>query len=97
MRYFRCLAGDETYEQARLTLDAAWGHPNAETNTLTCFNPAENAPRDTQGRAMLAVNDEFVAYPAAAEMLTQLLAIGAVEEITEDAYRAALESPSPVS
>lgn len=93
MRYFRCLAGDETYEQARLTLDAVWGHPDAETNTLTCFNPAENAPRDSQGRAMLAVNDEFVAYPAAAEMLPQLLASGAVEEITAEAYRSATAVP----
>ena len=97
MRYFRCLAGDESYEQVRLTLDAAWGHPNAETKTVTCFDPAAVAPRDAQGRIVLAVNDEFVAYPAAAEMLPQLLASGAVEEITEEAYRSALpEAPSPV-
>lgn len=91
MRYFRCLAGDELYEQIRATLDAAWGHPNAETKTSTCFDPASVAPRDTQGRILLAVNDEFVAYPAAAEMLPQLLASGAVEEITEQAYRSALQ------
>ena len=97
MKYFRCLAGDEAYEQVRLTLDAAWGHPNAETKTVTCFDPAAVAPRDAQGRIVLAVNDEFVAYPAAAEMLPQLLASGAVEEITEAEYRAAVESPSPVS
>jgi hypothetical protein len=98
MKYFRCLAGDEAYEQVRMTLDAAWGHPNAETKTSTCFDPAEVAPRDLQERILLAVNDEFVAYPAAAEMLPELLASGAVEEITAEAYRSALpESPSPVS
>ena len=97
MKYFRCLAGDESYEQVRLTLDAAWGHPNAETKTVTCFDPAAVAPRDAQGRIVLAVNDEFVAYPAAAEMLPQLLASGAVTEITEAEYRAAVEAPSPVS
>ena len=97
MKYFRCLAGDEAYEQVRLALDAAWGHPNAETKTVTCFDPATVAPRDSQGRIVLAVSDEFVAYPAAAEMLPQLLASGAVEEITEQAYRSALpEAPSPV-
>jgi hypothetical protein len=97
MRYFRCEAGDEVYEQVRLTLDAAWGHPNAETKTTTCFDPAADAPRDSQGRIVLAVNDEFVEYPAAAEMLPQLLASGAVTEITEADYREALESPSPVN
>jgi hypothetical protein len=97
MRYFRCLAGDEAYEQIRQTLDAVWGHPNAETKTITCIDPASVAPRDTQGRILLAVNNEFVAYPAAAEMLPELLARGAVEEITEADYRAAVESPSPVS
>lgn len=97
MRYFRCLAGDEAYEQIRQTLDAVWGHPNAETKTVTCIDPATVAPRDTQGRIILAVNDEFVAYPAAAEMLPQLLASGAVEEITEAEYGAAVESPSPVN
>ena len=90
MKYFRCLASNETYEQVRLTLDAAWGHPNAKTKTVTCFDPAAVAPRDSQGRIVLAVNDEFVAYPAAAEMLPQLLASGAVEEISESEYRAAL-------
>jgi hypothetical protein len=93
MRYFRCLAGDEAYEQIRLTLDSAWGHPNAETKTVTCIDPAAVAPRDTQGRILLAVNDEFVAYPPAAEMLPGLLAGGAVEEITEEAYRPTARVP----
>lgn len=98
MKYFRCLAGDQVYEQARATLDAAWGHPNAATKTATCFDPASVAPRDTQGRILLAVSDEFVAYTVAAEMLPVLLDSGAVEEITESEYRAAVaeESPSPV-
>ena len=83
MRYFRCDAGDEAYEQARLALDAAWGHPNAETRTLTCIDPASVAPRDQQGRIVLAVNDEFCAYPEAEQMLTQMLAAGAATEISE--------------
>ena len=90
MRFFRCLAGDEAYEQIRLTLDAAWGHPNAETKTVTCFDPAAVAPRDAQGQIVLAVNDEFCAYSVAAEMLPQLLANGAVEEIDRETYRAAV-------
>jgi hypothetical protein len=45
----------------------------------------------------LAVNDEFCTYSVAVELLPQLLAGGHVEEITEAEYRAAVESPSPVS
>lgn len=93
MRYFCCLAGDAAYEQVRLTLDAAWGHPNAATKTTTCIDPAAVALRDGQGRILLAVRDEFCAYPVANKMLPQLLASGAVEELTEAEYRAALPQP----
>lgn len=97
MRFFRCEAGDEAYEQVRRTLDAAWGHPNAETKTVSCFAPATVAPRDAQRRIVLAVNDEFCTYSVAVDLLPQLLASDAVTEITEAEYRAAVESPSPVS
>ena len=86
MRYFRCLAGDEAYEQIRLTLDAAWGLPNAATKTVTCIDPASVAPRDTQGRILLAVKVEFTSFPAAAAMLPGLLASGLVVEIAEAEY-----------
>jgi hypothetical protein len=86
MRYFRCLAGDEAYELIRTTLDAAWGHPNAETNTLTCIDPAKNAPRDTQGRIMLATSEAFCEYEAAAQMLTSVLSSGVIEEIDAATY-----------
>jgi hypothetical protein len=97
MRYFRCEAGDEAYEQARLALDSAWGHPNADTKTVTCIDPAAAAPRDGQGRIVLAVNDEFCEYPASQQMLAYMIQQGAVTEITEAEYRPAVESPSPVS
>jgi hypothetical protein len=90
MRYFRCLAGDETYEQARLTLDAAWGHPNAATKTITCIDPAAVAPRDQQGRIMLAVSDEFCGFSVASEMIPVLLDSGAAEEIAADEYISAV-------
>jgi hypothetical protein len=95
MRYFRCNSGDNVYEDARLGLDQAWGHPNAETRTQTCIEPAATAPRDSQGRIVLAVNDEFCTYSVAAELLPQLLASGAVEEITEAEYQAAVNQHLP--
>jgi hypothetical protein len=92
MRYFRCEAGDEAYEQARLALDAAWGHPTTETRTVTCIDPASVAPRDAQDRIVLAVNDEFVQYPAASQMLGYMLGIGAAVEITAAEYAAAVNA-----
>jgi hypothetical protein len=89
MRFFRT-ASESLYESIRLQLDAAWGHPNAETNTITCFDPASVAPRDKQGRLLLAVKDEFTAMEPASTLLPQLLASGAVEEITAAEYQAAV-------
>jgi hypothetical protein len=88
MRYFR--ASDDVYEQARLTLDSAWGHPTADGLTVTCIRPAATAPRDSQGRIILAVHNEFCAFSVAAELLPQLLSSGAVAEIDAATYMAAL-------
>lgn len=95
MRFLRCEAGDEAYENARLTLDAAWGHPNESTKTETCIDPAAVAPRDQQGRIVLAVDDAFCEYPAAAQMLAYMLGTGDVTEITESDYRQAVEPQVP--
>lgn len=90
MRYFRCDAGDAAYEQARAALDAAWGHPRPETGTVTCIDPAAVAPRDSQGRIVLAVNEEFCSFPAAAQMLEMMLGAGAAVEIAAADYMAAV-------
>ncbi|NBW22525.1 MAG: hypothetical protein EBR82_82725 [Caulobacteraceae bacterium] len=89
MRFF-CTADASLYEQVRLTLDAAWGH----VAPTTCIEPAPTAPRDAQGRIVLAVNDEFCEYSVAVELLPQLLASGAVEEIDEAAYVSAVNRPA---
>jgi len=94
MRYFRT-ASDEIYEQARLTLDAAWGHPNAATKTVTCIDPAAVAPRDSQGRVVLAVPESFCEFTVAVNLLPQLLASGAVEEIDAATYQAAVQPQEP--
>lgn len=88
-RYFRT-ASDEVYEQARLTLDAAWGHPSPVTLIATCYTPAVAAPRDDQGRIVLAVRYEFCSYTVAVDLLPQLIASGLVEEIDRETYLAAL-------
>lgn len=86
MRYFRT-DDAEAYDAARLTLDAAWGH----TPPTTCITPAAGAPRDSAGRIVLAVNDEFCEYEAAKQMLELMLGSGAVIEIQHDEYMAAVK------
>jgi hypothetical protein len=86
-RFFRADAA--LYEQVRLGLDAAWSHQPP----TTCIDPAAVAPRDATGRIVLAVNTEFAEFPAAAAILPDLLASGAVEEIDEATYRAAVSQP----
>jgi hypothetical protein len=86
MRFFRA-ATDEVYEQARATLDAAWGLPN-DKGTVTCISPIATAPRGSDGRPMVAVSDEWCEWPPADALLPQLIAGGAVAEISEADYKA---------
>lgn len=87
MRFFR--STPEVYEQVRATLDQAWSLP-ADNGTHTCIEPEQTAPHDSAGNVLLAVNEEFCGYSGANEMLPHLLASGAVEEIDEATYHAAL-------
>lgn len=86
-RFFR--SDVATYEGIRQTLDQAWGLPNGR-GTQTCIEPAAAAPRDGQGRLLLAVDSAFTEFTVAVDVLPQLLASGAVTEITEAQYRASL-------
>lgn len=85
MRFFRT-SDASLYESIRLQLDAAWGHPTPDGQTITCFDPVTIAPRDAAGRVLLAVDDEFCDYEAVAAVLPGLLESGAVEEITVGQY-----------
>lgn len=91
MQQFFRTADAALYEQVRLGLDATWGH----VPPTTCIDPVAVAPRDPQGRVLLAVQPEFVAFDAVAAMLPALLASGAVEEIDEATYKAGVSSPLP--
>lgn len=81
-RYFRA-STDAVYEQARATLNAAWGYPSADGKTLTCLEPAALVPHDGQSRPHLQVRAEFCEYSPAVDLLPLLIAGGEVEEITE--------------
>jgi hypothetical protein len=92
MRYFR--ATPAIYESIRATLDAAWGYPNAETKTLTAIPPSSELPSDEQGRVYLAISADYCDYILPSQMLPELIASGAVEEIDEAAYRSEFPPPA---
>lgn len=93
MRYFRTTPA--TYEAIRAQLDSAWGYPSAATATETAIPPASTLPSDSQGRVYLAVETEYCEFILPSQMLPQLLASGAVEEVDEATYRAAVQPQEP--
>jgi hypothetical protein len=76
----------DVYEQARLHLDSAWGYPNEATRTVTAIPPASDLPMDSQGMVYLDVSSEYCEYVLPSQMLPQLLASSAVEEIDAATY-----------
>jgi hypothetical protein len=94
MRYFRSTPA--VYGSICSQLDAAYGYPNAETKTERSLPLAADLPTDTQGRVYLAISQEYCDYILPSEMLPQLLASGAVEEVDAAAYAAVLPADPAV-
>lgn len=86
MRYFRTTLA--VYASIAAQLDTAYGYPNAETKTLRTLPLADDLPSDGQGRVYLAVDAAYCEYILPGEMLPDLLASGAVEEVEEAQYLA---------
>lgn len=84
-RYFRT-DSDAVYEQARASLDAIWKLPPG----VTCITPADTAPRDTNGRIVLAVDASACDYSGVPELLGGMISAGAAVEITAEEYEAAV-------
>jgi hypothetical protein len=84
MRYFRSTPA--VYADICAQLDAAYGYPNAETKTERTLPLAADLPADGQGRVYLAVDAAYCEYILPGEMLPQLLASGAVEEVDAATY-----------
>lgn len=88
MRYFR--ATPAVYADICAQLDAAYGYPNAETKTERALPLAADLPADAQGRVYLAISAEYCEFILPGQMLPELLASGAVEEVTAGQYAAVL-------
>ena len=94
MRYFRSTPA--VYTGICSQLDAAYGYPNAETKTERALPLVSDLPADAQGRVYLAISAAYCDYILPSEMLPQLLASGAVEEVTAAVYEALLP-PDPAA
>jgi hypothetical protein len=88
MRYFRSTPA--VYASICSQLDAAYGYPNPETKTQRTLPLVADLPADGQGRVYLAVSADYCDYILPGQMLPELLASGAVEEITAAQYEAML-------
>jgi hypothetical protein len=93
MRFFRSTPA--AYANICAQLDAAYGYPNAETKTLRTLPLTADLPSDGQGRVYLAVSADYCDYNLPSELLPQLIAAGAVEEITAEQYAAVLPNVGP--
>ena len=93
MRYFR--STPDVYAAVCAQLDAAYGYPNAATKTERTLPLAESLPADSQGRVYVAISAEYCEFVLPSQMLPQLLASGAVEEIDAATYQAAVQPQEP--
>jgi hypothetical protein len=88
MRYFRSTPA--VYASICSQLDAAYGYPNEETKTQRTLPLVADLPSDGQGRVYLSVSAEYCDFILPGQMLPDLLASAAVEEITAAQYQAML-------
>jgi hypothetical protein len=88
MRYFRSTPA--VYDSICSQLDAAYGYPNAETKTARTLPAVADLLTDAQGRVYLAISSEYCEYNLPSELLPQMIAAGAVEEVTAAVYGALL-------
>ena len=88
MRYFRSTPA--VYASICAQLDAAYGYPNAETKTERTLPLVDALPADGQGRVYLAISAEYCDFILPGQMLPDLIASGAVEEVNAATYAALL-------
>lgn len=79
LRYFR--VQPDAYEQARATLNAAWGLPQPGTDTS--IPVADQCVRDTAGNVYVGVDDWMADMAPAPQVVAQAIAAGVAAEISE--------------
>ena len=84
-------ASPAVYEQVRAQIDAAWGYPTAYT--ATSIPTAAEQHKAADGDCIMGVTTEWTTWEPVATVLPQLIAAGAVVELTEAQYWAAMPQP----
>ena len=88
MKYFR--STPSVYASICEQLDAAYNYPNAATKTQRTLPLVADLPADSQGRVYLSVLAKYCIATLPSQMLLDLLASQAVDEITAMQYEALL-------
>ena len=93
MRYFRSTPA--VYVSICEQLDAAYGYPNPDTKTERTLPPVGDLPNDGNGLVYLAIESHYCDFVLPSELLPELIAAGAVEDITAEQYWAVFPAPAP--
>lgn len=93
MRYFRSTR--HVYEELSRQLDAAYGYPNADTKTQNALPPVNDLYSDLTGRVYLAVSEAYCEYDLPSQLLPELLASAAIEEIDAATYSTVVPQTIP--
>ena len=88
-RFFR--ASPEVYESLRAQIDAAWGYPTPHTQTS--IPPAAEQHKASDGDCIMGVKAEWLDWEPVATLMPHMLDLGAVVEISEAEYWAAMPEP----
>lgn len=91
MKYFRSTPA--VYAAICAQLDIAYGYPDAAAKTMRTLPLSSDLPADAAGMVYLAIQREYCDFILPSQLLADLLASGAVEEVEESTYRAVLPSP----
>lgn len=91
MRYFR--VEPDAYEQARATLNAAWGLPQPGTDTS--IPVADDCVRDTDGNVYVGVDDWMADMAPAPQVVAAAISSGVAAEISEAEMDAAARAWRP--
>lgn len=92
MRYFR-IYSDEVYENFRAEIDSKLGYPTPDGITITSIEPAITAPRDTNGKVLLAMHSDFCHLEFVSIILSNSLLMGTIEEINRESYIISISRP----
>jgi len=92
MSYIFLMATEADYLQLREAADAILGYPSVERATASSLPPPDSLPVK-DGKLCISLTNEQATLPEIANLLTEALAGGVVEQITEEEFVALFPPP----